>query len=563
MTISQARLSGDTSMDAVPLAAPSDSWSKATRVGVAITVAAVFGANLAWIALDHQAPAWDQANYLHIVYLWRSAFHQGGLGQAISAIYHADPSHPPLYMLAIAPFEAIDQGVGASLVANTLMLCVLVPATAMIAARLYGQRAAFPAALFVATCTMIIGLSRTTLVDIMLVLLVVLAVLAVVLSNGFERRGWALAVGALVGLATLTKMTAPAFVLAPALVALALPERRLPRQQVTNGLLAAATALLVALPWYVVNIGPAWSYLRSATGGELAIGTTAHPLSLDALLAFAAGTLDTGIGLILAVVLVVATVLAWQSSGWRRLKRQDLARIALPVSWFGVAFVVVAASHNQDIRFLAPGIPGLAVLAAGAVAAVTPRLLRLALLGLATGALTWQFVTYVTPFPSAGSASIEAGPASFRLTLHMDGSPLAYERRPGVPDYATPVIRKLMTVREQLTPHGYLPVCILETQEVINGNTIGFVAETLGVPVLLTDLSYLPRVSPNVLAIDLSGCQSALYIPGHVGSGRSGVLNQASAAAQMTPAELAQFKRAGGSLPVGDGLRVQVLERTR
>jgi hypothetical protein len=267
--------------------------------------------------------------------------------------------------------------------------------------------------------------------------------------------------------------------------------------------------------------------------------------------------------LILAAVLVVATVLAWRSSRWRRPKRRTVACIALPVSWFGVAYVVVAASHNQDIRFLAPGLPGIAVLAAGAVAAVGPRMLRLAVLGLTVAALTWQFVTYVAPFPSPGSASIEAGPASFPLTLPMDGSTLGYERRQGVPDYATPVVRKLMNVRERLTPHGSLGVCILETQEVINGNTVGFVAETLGAPLVITDLSYLPRVSPRVLSAALSGCQSALYIPGHGGTDRADILNQSSAAAQITPAELAQFKRAGGSLAVGDGLHVQVLERTQ
>jgi 4-amino-4-deoxy-L-arabinose transferase-like glycosyltransferase len=250
-------------------------WSTATRVGVLVTVGVVLVANLVWIARDHQAPAWDQALYLHLVFQWRSAFHQRGVGSAVSAIYHTNPSYPPLYMLVITPFEAIGQGVDASLVANTLMLCGVVIATAVIAAHLYGQRAAFPAAVFVSTCTIIYGLSRTTLVDILLVLLAALAVMSIVLSDGFERRGWAVVAGVLVGLAALTKMTGPGILLAPVLASLALPVRVAPRRQAANLILAGVVALLVALPWYVVNLSPALAYLRSATGGQLAIGTTA------------------------------------------------------------------------------------------------------------------------------------------------------------------------------------------------------------------------------------------------------------------------------------------------
>ena len=273
-------------------------------------------------------------------------------------------------------------------------------------------------------------------------------------------------------------------------------------------------------------------------------------------------TLDSGIGLILVLVIVVATALGARSWSWRRPGRHNLARIAIPVCWFGVAFVVLAVSHNQDVRYLAPGTTGLAVLAAGAVVAIRPRTLQVGVLSVAVVALSWQFVTFIAPFPSTGSITIAAGPTSFPLVLPLAGTQLDYTRRPGAPDDATPVVQALANALARLAPHRGLTVCLLESQAVINGNTLGFVAETRGVPLVFIDLSFLPHVTGRTLAADLSNCQTALYISGPDGIGRVGILNASSAAAQITPAERAQFHRFRADLPVGDGLHVQLLERS-
>jgi 4-amino-4-deoxy-L-arabinose transferase-like glycosyltransferase len=533
--------------------------SSRTGFGVLAVVGLVVVCNLIWIVRDHQAPPWDQAHYLHLSWQWRHALTHAGLRRAVSAFYHTDPAYAPLYMLVITPFEAIRNGVHAALVANTLMLAGTVLTVATVATRLYGRRAAFPAATLVATAPVIYGLSRTVLVDTLLVLLAALTVLAAVASHGFQDRRWAVACGVFAGLATLTKMTAPGIILAPVLLTLAWPDRFTPRRQLTNAAIAGAVAVAVALPWYVVNLNPALDYLRSTTSGQVAIGTTGTPLSVHAFLAFLSLTIDSGIGTILVVVAIGAGCLVGPKLGRRPLGRRDLVRLAIPASWFAVPFAALAVSHNQDVRYLAPGVAGVAVLGAGAVAAIQPRVLRRVVIGAAAATLVLQFSSYVTTIPGTNTARLVVGPASFRVTIPLDGSPLANTRRPGVPDYATPIVEAL--AEDRSPPQVPLDVCLLESQKVVNGNTLGYVSEGRDVALTFTDLSYLPRVSAAVLATNLAGCKIALYIPGDSGAGRVAVLNQSSTAARITTAELASFDGPRRTFPVGDGLRVQLLRR--
>jgi 4-amino-4-deoxy-L-arabinose transferase-like glycosyltransferase len=464
-------------------------------------------------------------------------------------------------MLVITPFEAVSEGVNAALVANTLMLAGTVVAAALLATRLFSQRAAFAAALFVATCPFLYGLSRTPLVETLLVLLVTLSVMSAVLSHGFRRRRWAILCGAFVGLAILTKVTAAWIVLGPLLCTFALPERIAPRRQLANSALAAAIAVGIAVPWYGVNLGPALDYLRSASGGPLAIGLTSDPLELHALLAFTSLTISSAIGSILALVLVIAVAFASRRFLDRRINRRMLARIAVPASWFVVPFVVHGVSHNQDVRHLAPGIIGVAVLAAGAIAAIRPRIVGTVLLGAAAAALIIQSLTFLASFPATGSAALEMGPESFRLAVPFDGTSLVWARRPGVPDYATPIVRALDDERRDNPTGGTLDVCLLDTHNVVNGNTLGYVAESQGVTLTFTDLSYVPHVSSEALSTMLARCRTALYVVDASESGRVAVLNRSSAAARITPGDLAAFDGPRESFPVGEGAAARLVRR--
>jgi 4-amino-4-deoxy-L-arabinose transferase-like glycosyltransferase len=541
-------------------------WSIATRWGVWSTLAVAAVGNGWWIRSDHRSPAWDQSNYLHIVTVWRHAFDAGGLGSWISAVYHTVPQYPPLYMLLISPTEAIAPGVRAALVVNTVLLLGTALAAAVTATRLFSQRAAFPAALFVASCPIIYALSRTPLVDILLVFLSTVAVMAAVLSDGFQHRRWALVCGVAVGLASLTKMTAPGILILPILCCLLVPTRLHLRRQATNLVLAGLVAAAVALTWYAVNLSPALAYLRSTTGGALALGSTGNPLSLRAFGAFVSVTVDSGIGAILVITAIAAGVLAAAKLGHRP-DRTVLARVGIPALWFASGFVALAVSHNQDPRYLAPGIVGVAVLAAGAVGSISRSVAGRVILSVATAALAFQFMSYSTSFPPVGDAELAVGNAPFAITMPFDGRGLAYTDRPGVPNYANPIVDYLAQARQRLAPSGTLTVCLLTTQQVVNANTLGFVSEVAGLPLRYVDYSYVPTLTGAQLESAIAHCPVVVLQAsdsagrGPNETGRVGFLNRSSAEARLQPSQVAAFDGPRVSLPIGQGLDAVILTR--
>ena len=151
---------------------------------------------------------------------------------------------------------------------------------------------------------------------------------------------------------------------------------------------------------------------------------------------------------------------------------------------------------------------------------------------------------------------------TFERHLPFDGTDMAYQPRPHAPDYATPVVGALERRQRARGPERPLNPCLLMTHEVVNGNTLGFVAETRGTPLAFTDLSYVPNLDDRQLAAQLARCPTALYIPvDPAESGRVGTLNSASAAARITPRQLAAFDGPRATFQVGPGVVAQLLTR--
>jgi hypothetical protein len=245
-----------------------------------------------------------------------------------------------------------------------------------------------------------------------------------------------------------------------------------------------------------------------------------------------------------------------------------MARVAVPLTSFLLPFLIVMTEHNQDIRFLVPGVVSMAVLASGLLSKIQPRTLRKTLSRIACVVLTWQFVTYIQPVPGFGAAIetlslVSAQTSVVALQVPLDGQALGYARAPGIPDYAGPILSGLEDASHKMHLSKPLTVCVLESQEVVNTNTISFEAAERDDNFLFTDLSYIPRMSAPQLASALTACPVALYIPPAPSAyvGRIAVLNSASAAARITPPELAQFNVLQPNYAVGNGLRVEILER--
>lgn len=192
------------------------------------------------------------------------------LGHGDSAYYHqlanllsdghgfVDPGngtptalHPPLFPLLLAAFSALGLG---SYQAHRVVVCLVGAATivvvGLVARRVAGDRAGLLAAGLAAAYPVLIAADGAVMSETLLGLLVALSALAAYMLVERPSLPRAALVGALIGLAALTRGEAILLLLLLVVpVALRLPARRLATLAV-----AAVTCLVVLAPWTVRNL---------------------------------------------------------------------------------------------------------------------------------------------------------------------------------------------------------------------------------------------------------------------------------------------------------------------
>lgn len=203
--------------------------------------------------------SFNEAFYLGIARRYLS------MGLAAPWIAPLELNNPPLFpfLLRVA-MSVFGTGVG---VGRALSVAAALGATAAVFAlgrRLYGTVAGLGAALVVALAPGSVLVGRNIQIESTLVLLVALATWAWVVAVDEDRVSWALAAGALAGLAVLTKTQG--LVVVPVLALVELVRTRSLRRMVDRVPLAALGAFgATALPWQVYNL------LKPASAAALAV----------------------------------------------------------------------------------------------------------------------------------------------------------------------------------------------------------------------------------------------------------------------------------------------------
>jgi 4-amino-4-deoxy-L-arabinose transferase-like glycosyltransferase len=534
------------------------------RVAVAFAILAAL-ANGVWIFLDHTAPAWDQAFYLTDTLQYRFAFAADGIHGLLSAIHSKDPAHGPLFTTAMLPFfYAFGNAARSGLILNLALALVFYVAAGQIAWIVFRNWVSrLLAILLVATMPALVGLYHEVLQDFLLVTLTTVSVLLLLRSDRFRDRWLTIALGAAMGLGTLAKVTFPVFVIGPLIVVLAQALITAPRgegdsrlgplrPQITNVLWAAALYLVLVLPWYLTNLSETLDYVRSTTSGPLSEGVgPTNPFTFHAVMSFTTGVLNQHVSWVIALAGLVAIALCIPAL-LRLLRRRPrdverLSQLALLASWALIPYLLLVTGHNQDPRLIAPAMPAVAIIVAGAIGAIRRAGVRLALISVLAVLLVYQSVNHVariTPAFLPGALTLRVAP--YEASIPLDERSIGYERLPA-DDYATPVIEYIEQVARS-EPRGFGPrvICLLESEPMVNTNTYTFLAQSRGDPFSFADIFVAP-VTPGTLREKLAGCDFALYVkqppesPTNAGE-RSTIVNRTYAANHMTPELFALFR---------------------
>jgi 4-amino-4-deoxy-L-arabinose transferase-like glycosyltransferase len=309
---------------------------------------------LVWQALDRHPPEWDHANHLERAVLCARDLAAGD----VSAVIARSSFYPPIVpclsggLARVLPSDL--------LAAQVVMLAFLALGMATIyligRERLGGPAGVIAAVLFGGAPFVVFNTVRVQL-DLPLAATVALTVWLTLRSEGLTRRGWSIALGAIVGLGLLIKPPFPAYVVPVVLWALATGRGR---GRVANVALTALAALGVCITWYGPRLMGLPAQIANRSFKQAAESGHPDPLSWTALSIYPV-TLPMFFGAAASVLLAVGLVVAVRRRAWL-----EVGSVLLP-------FAMFLAIQNKNARYTMPILPMAAIIAAMALTALRPR----------------------------------------------------------------------------------------------------------------------------------------------------------------------------------------------
>jgi len=297
--------------------------------------------------------------------------HDGLIGLVRSAEEHS--VHAPLVPLLTVPLELVfGEHIGNGFVVVDAFYALLVVLTYVLARQLVQPWLAALSALVVATAPDVLTFTRAYFFAVPAAAIFAAAICCVLRSDGMRRIGWALAGGALLGLALLTRTMMLALAAAPLVAALVQGLARggeLRRRLLTFGA-AVVAAAAVASAWYARNVGDAVGFLTGTRfrGPVTGHGPDWHLGGRD--IRELVSSVQLPLGLLLTGVAMAALVVALRSHRSQRSRRQELRRllrtdtaVLVLVVLEGVAAFSVADTSLGQWLPLVPVMITLAVLA--------------------------------------------------------------------------------------------------------------------------------------------------------------------------------------------------------
>ena len=205
-------------MSHIPHPISSPRWPVYTTLALIILMAVA--GSLYWVNQNVVLVGRDSTGHLEQSILVARALETLSL-QALFKAVTLDDYRPPALYLATQPFYWLfGRAMDVAQLPNILLLAAILVLTFVLARRVMGDGLALFAVLLLSLLPMMAAMSRFYYMENLLTTALLVALWALLKSQGFARRGWALAWGGALGVALLVKWTSPIYLLAPVLVVL-------------------------------------------------------------------------------------------------------------------------------------------------------------------------------------------------------------------------------------------------------------------------------------------------------------------------------------------------------
>ncbi|HVQ78308.1 MAG TPA: LmeA family phospholipid-binding protein [Candidatus Binatia bacterium] len=373
-----------------PPAPPLGRYAWLLLLAMFAALAAVAGA---WLAVDRHPFEWDYASHLERALRCHRTLVESGPGGFRTIMEDPESFYPPAVFCAAGLLYTVlpPTAVTAQLVVIA-SLGVGMAAVFALGRHLAGPGGGLLAAFIFGTAPFVVYSTLNFQLDLPLTALVAVALLALVRSEEFGRPGWTLALGAVCGLALLTKPPFPVYMALPIAWVAARAARRPDRRRRLLWLASAlALAVAISLPWY----GPRAISIPSQILGrsfQNAAREGQPPTFTSESLTYYPRVFPSQLGWLATLAF------AW---GLWSIRSHRGARAVL---WLAalIPVVVFTIIQNKNLRYTLPALAAASVIAAIGVGGLPRALRRVAVVALlALGCLQVSMSAFGIPNPPA------------------------------------------------------------------------------------------------------------------------------------------------------------------
>jgi 4-amino-4-deoxy-L-arabinose transferase-like glycosyltransferase len=503
-------------------------------LSLAITFFSV--ATLVWINLDTVPPLWDQAQYLSESELLYHTLRQQGLISFASAFSAALGTKAPLVTVLPLPFYLLmgESHLSARYV-NVLFIILASWYLFRLGEIVAGRRAALLSVILLNTFPMIAGVSRQFLVEFGLMTLVIMWMYYLVRWRQDEKKRHSWALGIILGLGMLMKVTFPLYVALPAVLVLAqdaLRHRRLRLAIQLHLARMAAAAVPLAGIWYFKNWSSVGGFVIKAgySGWAHKFGK-GDVFSLRTIGAYWLDLVNLGIGAYCFLLLVM--VVGWVGLGLRWSENRLGAssnHLHVLLAWWIFPWLMLTFAVNKDPRFSVPYLPALALVLGAGFAGVTR--LKFHNIGLAAVAALslFNYVYY----------SFVARPGGFELRtagLILVGGNLSWAHPPKSEHWPNEGITRMIAADAAALGIARPKATLLFSHPHLSSHNLNYVAALLELPVTFDHFWSPESESPGEFASRVRARSDYLLL-------KSGAL--AKSLVNAKSAEALPLLRAGG-----------------
>lgn len=316
-----------------------------------------------WLKLNHAPPQWDDAWYLTNSLTLFDSLGEGGLpAYGLSYLKILGIKAPLITVLPTPLYLLFGRSVRFAYLVNLFAMPVLLLLLYAIATRLGGERVGLIAVFVAGTMPLLYGLSHWFLVEYWLTVLVCLTIYLVSAAPGRPGLRIYFLLGITCGLGMLLKISFPLYVL-PSIAYLFIRDVSESRWSVKSVCAFIAPAILLPLPWYLVNYRQAIirAFFSGYSNQAAAPFGDSSAFSLPAIGNYLLNVMNAGTssyyvllcGAAFIFVFLKRKLPAW----WLRCPREDRVLLVL---WM-LPFPVFLFGRNRDIRFVAPFLPAVAL----------------------------------------------------------------------------------------------------------------------------------------------------------------------------------------------------------